>query len=106
MGPFALGEGNLAPGEVVKDRAAATGARVEGQQIAFSPGIRRGRRPDAVGRVLSGRMCGHGSPGLEGGTAAMRQPRVLVTSGDPGGVGQCRLWGKERTRSGGSGFVL
>jgi 4-phospho-D-threonate 3-dehydrogenase / 4-phospho-D-erythronate 3-dehydrogenase len=37
--------------------------------------------------MLSGRMRGHGRARLEDGTAAMRQPRVLITSGDPGGVG-------------------
>ena len=51
MGPFALGDGELAAGQVEENRAAAAGARVEGQQVAISRRIRLAGRPNARGSV-------------------------------------------------------
>src|SRR6266581_1671626 len=75
-------------GQVEDDGTAAAGAGVERQQVAVCRGPLSAGRPGSCASVRSGRMCDHRPrPELEGGAGAMRKPRVLVTSGDPGGVG-------------------
>jgi hypothetical protein len=56
MGPFALGDRELAAGQVEENCAAAAGARVEGQQVAISRRAGLAGRPNARGRLPSGRM--------------------------------------------------
>src|SRR5262249_59985819 len=66
---------------------------IQRQQIAVCPAIQLAGGPAARGRLPSGRIRGHAGstvmtdPRAEGEAGAMRKPRVLVTSGDPGGVG-------------------
>src|SRR5262249_181129 len=87
------GEGALTPGQVEEDRAAASGARVGGQQVAVARRIRLPGGRGTRGSGPSGRMRRHTGSG------------VTVDHGRRAGRGRCagRAWFARRGGRGGGG---